>query len=343
MKILKQSVGIDVAKNDFKVCLGQLDKCFSVAFSFQKTYGNNAKGIRLFLKEVSRLFNARVSAQFILEASGVYHELLAHMIYQHGYDVAIVLPSKSKAFFKSINQRVKTDKVDAQLLSQLGLERQLDKWGPADPIYMQIRSLTRERESLLSEKTVVANRIHAQQSAYKIPKSTLRRSKQRINLLQKQIISIDKEIKEVIESSEQLSSKINRITRVKGLSLLTVATVVAETNGFSSIRNQKQLVGYVGLDVVINQSGQKTSKGRLSKKGNSHIRKALYMPALSSSRSNDLMKVIYKQLNQRQAAKKQGVMVIAKKLLLIIYALWKNNTEYDPQKNVESRLVLATV
>ncbi len=55
------------------------------------------------------------------------------------------------------------------------------------------------------------------------------------------------------------------------------------------------------------------------------------------------MKIIYQQLNQRQAAKKQGVMVVAKKLLLLIYALWKNSTEYDPQKNIQSRLVLATV
>jgi len=140
-----------------------------------------------------------------------------------------------------------------------------------------------------------------------------------------------------------LHSKVNKITKVKGLSLLTVATVIAETNGFGIIRNQKQLVGYAGLDVIINQSGQKSSPGRLSKKGNAHIRKALFMPALSSARSNDLMKIIYQQLNQRQAAKKQGLMVVAKKLLLIIYALWKNNTEYDPKKNIQSRLVLATL
>jgi len=187
------------------------------------------------------------------------------------------------------------------------------------------------------------NKIHAQQSAYQIAKSTLRRSKQRLKLLQKQIMSIDSELKTLVESSEMLCSKVNRITKVKGLSLLTVATVIAETNGFAIIRNRRQLVGYAGLDVIINQSGQKSSKGRLSKKGNPHIRKALFMPALSSSRSNELMKIIYQQLNQRQAAKKQGVMVVAKKLLLLIYALWKNSTEYDPQKNIESRLLLATV
>ena len=343
MKILKQSVGIDVAKNDFKVCLAQLDEQLNVAFRFQKAYDNNPRGVALFLKEVRRLFTEDVTVQFVVEASGVYHELLAHKIYQHGYNVSIILPTKSKAFFKSINQRVKTDKVDARLLSQLGVERQLDKWVPPDPVYAQMRSLTRERESLLKEKTIVANKIHAQQAAFQVAKSTLRRSKQRLKLLQKQILNIDSELRSLIESSEKLSSRVHEITKVKGLSMLTVATVIAETNGFSIIRNQKQLVGYVGLDVVINQSGQKLSKGRLSKKGNGHIRRALYMPALSSSRSNELMKIIYQQLNQRQAAKKQGVMVVAKKLLLTIYALWKNNTEYDPQKNIESRLVLSTV
>ena len=54
MKILKQSVGIDVSKSDFKVCLGKLDEQLSVAFSFQKAYDNNLKGVTVFLKEVSR-------------------------------------------------------------------------------------------------------------------------------------------------------------------------------------------------------------------------------------------------------------------------------------------------
>jgi hypothetical protein len=66
MKILKQSVGIDVAKNDFKVCVGTLDEQLSVVFSFQKTYANNCNGIRLFLKEVRHLFTAEVTVQFIL-------------------------------------------------------------------------------------------------------------------------------------------------------------------------------------------------------------------------------------------------------------------------------------
>ncbi|NQY09372.1 MAG: transposase [Flavobacteriales bacterium] len=84
-------------------------------------------------------------------------------------------------------------------------------------------------------------------------------------------------------------------------------------------------------------------KGRLTKKGNSHIRKALFMPALNASRTNVALSEKYKELNERQAAKKQGILVIAKKLLLLIYALWKNNTTYDPQINVKNSLDVYTV
>jgi len=42
-------------------------------------------------------------------------------------------------------------------------------------------------------------------------------------------LGIDSELKTLISSSEMLSSKVHEITKVKGLSLLTVATVIAET------------------------------------------------------------------------------------------------------------------
>ena len=59
------------------------------------------------------------------------------------------------------------------------------------------------------------------------------------------------------------------------------ATIVAETNGFELFHSQAQLTSYAGYDVIENQSGQRKGKTRISKKGNSHIRKALYFPALN--------------------------------------------------------------
>ena len=89
-----------------------------------------------------------------------------------------------------------------------------------------------------------------------------------------------------------------------------IATILAETAGFNIILNQKQLIGYAGLDVKVDQSGDKTKKGRISKKGNSHLRKALYMPAISACRNNKTMRLFYSKLNERQQVKKQGVIAV---------------------------------
>jgi len=343
MKNLKQSVGIDVSKGDFKVCLGQIDESFNKEFTFSKAYENTTKSIRVFLKEIGKRVDTEKTVQFVMEATGVYHEALAHAIYERGFSVCILLPNKAKAFIKSINQRAKTDKIDAKYLCQMGLERKLDNWKPASPLYTQMRALTRERESLIKEKSIIKNKIHALNSAYFIAKSSKKRLTQRLQLLKRQIFEIEKEIQNLIDSQQQVKTKVENITKIKGISLVTVATIIAETNGFHMIRNQKQLVGFSGLDVIVHQSGAVNKKGRLSKKGNSHIRKALYMPALSASQKNELLKIQYEQLNKRQASKKQGVVVLSKKLLLLIYALWKNGTEYDPKRNIQNRLDLSTV
>ena len=125
--------------------------------------------------------------------------------------------------------------------------------------------------------------------------------------------------------------------------MLTLSTVLGEPNGFNLIRNQRQLVAYAGMDVRIHQSRSLTKKGRLSKKANVHIRQALYMPALNAGHRNKALCQHYKQLNARQQAKKQGIIAVARKLLILIYSLWKSEQPYEPNKNVNSALTFNTV
>lgn len=73
---------------------------------------------------------------------------------------------------------------------------------------------------------------------------------------------------------------------------MSVVTVIAETNGFALIKNQRQLVSYAGYDVVENQSGKRAGKTKISKKGNSHIRRILHMPALNAVRYEVLFSLL---------------------------------------------------
>jgi len=66
---------------------------------------------------------------------------------------------------------------------------------------------------------------------------------------------------------------------IQGVGLLTVLTVLAETNGFVLARSIKQVVSYAGLGIVEHQSGQSRAPTHISKRGNARLRRALFVPA----------------------------------------------------------------
>ncbi|MDB4919743.1 IS110 family transposase [Mucilaginibacter sp.] len=328
MKILKQSIGIDVSKNDFKVCLGVIDEQLEISLTYEHTYANDAKGIKLFIKDISDLINKETQVYFVMEATGVYHEQLAYTLAGNDLPIVILLPNKAKAFSKSINIRAKSDIIDAKLLSQMGLERKLSPWQPPASVFATLKTLTRERETLVLQRSKLKNQLHAYKTAFIKTAQTISRIKKHIQFLDKQIRETEKDMKLIVKQNQDIEYKIKRITKVKGLSFVSVVTIIAETDGFNIILNQKQLIGYAGLDVKVEQSGTKNKKGRISKKGNSHLRRVLYMPALNACRTNKTMKVFYNKLNERQKAKKQGIIAVQRKLLLLVFSLWKSDQEY---------------
>ena len=93
-------------------------------------------------------------------------------------------------------------------------------------------------------------------------------------------------------------------------------------------KNIRQLVSYSGLDIVSKESGNHQGKTRISKKGNARIRAALYMPAMTASRHNKTLKVFYEHINQGRTIKKQGLIAVMRKLLILIYTLWKKEEAY---------------
>ncbi|RTQ53786.1 IS110 family transposase, partial [Hymenobacter gummosus] len=96
------------------------------------------------------------------------------------------------------------------------------------------------------------------------------------------------------------------------------------------IENERQLASYAGLDVVQRQSGLAARAARISRRGNVHLRQALYLPAVSSLRYNPQQMAFYARLRARQPSGKPGVIAVMRKLLLLCYSLWKNDRPYDP-------------
>ena len=140
-------------------------------------------------------------------------------------------------------------------------------------------------------------------------------------------------MKKVAEDKELLA-RVKRIATARGLGVTTIMCVIAETEGFHLIENRKQLTSYAGLDVKARQSGKEDPKHRISKEGNAHIRAALYMPALVAVRHNRQIREAYGRICQKHPKEKMiGVAAAMRRLLMLIYTLWKNGEEYDETRD----------
>jgi len=327
MKELKSCVGIDISKDSFEVCIRQLKDDRSVikaTRSFQNDYPGFEKFLSWTLSKVSNPI-------FVMETTGVYHEDLTHFLYESDQKVSVVLANKMKHFAKSLNMKTKTDKADAQMIAQYGLERPLEWWKPMMPQMKDLRDLCRERLSLKKDLVRSKCQVHGLRHAHSTLDVVLKLKEQQIEFLEKNIQIIETEIIRITEQDKEFNQRVKNIEAVKGLRLLTIVTVLCETNGFTQFNNIRQVVSYAGLDIAERQSGLFKGKTRISKKGNARIRECLYMPALSATSYNEPIKALYERVVElNPTIKRKGVIAGMRKLLILIFVLWKKNEAYNP-------------
>lgn len=325
------AVGIDVSKDDFSTCIKERTLSGTVKIKGSHKFRNDYNGFTELESWVSKREKEGISVHYIMEATGSYYEDLAYFLYETGNKVFVVLPNKVKHFAKSLNIKTKTDKVDASLIAEIGIERELTEWLPMAEEYRQLRDLCRERLSLKKEKTRAMCQLHAMNHSHEKTESVVRIKKSQIDFYELSIQSIESEIKKMVDSDESLKQKIKKIEKIKGLQIITIVTVLCETNGFQMFSSIRQVVSYAGLDVVMNESGQHIGRSRISKKGNNRIRQCLYMPALTAVTHNENIKNLYERIVERNPGiKRKGVIAGMRKLLILIFVLWKKDEEYSP-------------
>ncbi len=338
MNYLKYGCGIDIAKGKFDVCLGII----SAEQGFQKIssmqFNNTAAGFRQYLLWIKKHCKHSIPLVHLMEATGVYYENAAMFLNAQGEFVSVVLPNKAKKYKEALGLKSKTDGIDALGLGRMACEQTFKKWkAPTEKMY-GMRMVTRQIESVTELATISKNQLEA------ITHSMFP-NKKIVKMLEKQVKFYDKQKAELIETLEELingdldlKTKIENIQKIKGLGTLAIATVVAETNGFELFENVAQIVSYAGYDVVANQSGNHIGKTKISKKGNGHIRRCLHFPALNVVRYKVHPFVqLYERVYERSNIKMKGYTAVQKKLLTIIYTLWKRKepfTEnYKPEQD----------
>lgn len=327
---VRQSIGIDIAKATFTACVGKYFTDGNVTFGAVAEFENSKRGFNQLLKWSRKQCSVKVPTIYVMEATGVYYEPLAYHLHKLKLQVSVLLPNKVKHYAKSLNVKTKNDTVDARLIARLGSERVLANWEPPAPVFRQLRSLTRLYSSLKSQRTAFTNQLHSIKAGEISDALVVKSLKSIISKMDKEIEKLEASIASLVKSEAFLQQKVEKLMTIKGVGLITIAVVLAETQGFEQINSNKQLASYAGYDVVERSSGSSVKgKTRISKKGNSRIRAALHFPALVAAMHNPELKAIYLRINEGKRSKMIGATAIQRKLLILMYTLWKYDTIYQ--------------
>jgi transposase len=330
MNILKQVAGIDVAQKELVVSLGRLYEDLSPDIHAVKTFPNNMKGFTALALWVKKLCAATIPVRFVMEATGVYHEPLAYYLHDNGLEASIVLPNKISNYSRTLDTKTITDKTASQAITLFGLERKLDRWQKPKRTFRTLKQLTRERDQLVAERTVLKNQLHAERAAAFPHEKSLIRMQDRIILINKQAKEIQSEIAAIVKQDQEVAGQVKTMTSIPGVGTLTAVIVLAETNGFELIRNKKQLTSFAGLDVKEKQSGTSVKgKPKISKRGNRYLRKAMHMPALTAIKHEERFNAIFTRLVAKHGIKMKAIVAVQRKLLEMTYILCKTNKSYD--------------
>lgn len=329
------SLGSDMSKDEFSACLQsyQLESQSHQVIS-RKTFKNKRTGFKACMKWLSRhTRNQPAPVRMTIEATGVYYEAFALYVREHhpAIHLSVVLPSQSKQYIESRGLRSKTDKIDAYGLALMGAERKLDAWKGIDPFWRTLRVYTRTRADLLEQRTQLRNQLHAlDHSGMDILKAkhALRECIQTIN---DQIDELTKLIEQQLRSRNDLRTQIGCLRSIPGIGTLTIACILAETNGFTEFRKISQLISFSGYDVKIRESGKWVGKPKISKQGSKHIRRAMYMPATAiAGKNGGPIYEFYQRLLATHNIKMKAHVAVQKKLLTYMYILWNRKERFDP-------------
>lgn len=315
----KGVLGIDVAQASLEVMLlqGQQQARLSVA--------NMVSGFETLQAWVAS--HGVTELHVCLEATGHYGDGVALYFQALGCRVSVVNPVVIKRFSQLRLARHKTDKVDADQIAHYCQMYQPAPWQPLDAATLDLRAVVRRLAALEEARQQERNRLKA-----RLPSSVTNESIQsHLDYLEAEIKRLKQHIQDYIQREPTLQRLKLLLTSIKGVGALTAARLIAEIGDLSRFESVEQLVAFLGLDPSHHESGTSVRQPtHISKKGNTRLRAALYLPAVSAKNHNPIIRDFCSHLQSRGKSPKAIVVAAMRKLIHLVYGIWKSGKPFDP-------------
>jgi transposase len=274
---------------------------------------------------------------------------IARLLQQHAGRVVVSNPVKTRAIAEA---KIKTDKVDAEVLVRLLAGDWLPTvWLPDDQT-QTFRQQVAHRARLVQQKTRLKNRVHAilhrnlipgcprsdlfgkagrhWLTTYAMPglpnheQATLEATMREFDVVQAEVARADR----VLASWALEHPDIRRLLTIPGVDAAVACALVAAIGDIRRFPSAPKLVGYLGLDPRVRQSGNRpASHGRITKQGRAHARGAVVEAAWAAIKAPGPLRACYQRLRARRGPQIAAV-AIARKLTVLAWHLLTRGEDY---------------
>jgi transposase len=293
-------------------------------------FANDAPGHQAVLRFLCRTGH---TVRACMESTGVYGLDLALVLARAGIDVMVANPRAARHFATAMMQRSKNDRLDARVLLEFVKRMPFQAWTPPRPAMLQLHALSRRLEALKDTQAAEQNRLHAARATDTTPAAVRRDLERSLRSLRRAVARLTVEAVKIIRQDSGLQLRFDLLLSAKGIGETSAIALLAELALAPEDLDVRQLVAYAGLDPREHSSGSSVhKKPRISKHGNVHLRRALYMPALVALRHQPNLRAFYEHLRARGKAKMVALVAVMRKLLHAIYGMFKHRTAFDGHK-----------
>lgn len=313
-------VGFDVAKDS--MVAARIDKSGIVKEHWQIT--NTKLAVESSLLDLKDKHKHLIVAS---EATGDYHRLLALTCLEFGISFKLLNPLTVKRFIRTTVRKRKTDLTDAEAIARVALQGEGNLLTKNDLTIT--KPILRTAISLI-EISQMCN-LMQQRMAVLAPESLhLHRELAECQLRLKRASDVfrDYAAKRTVGDTRKL------LVSIPGIADNLVTDILIEIGDISRFKGPRQLVAYAGLDPKVLQSGKTLNRyGHLTKRGSKHLRRALFIAASVAKRCDPTFKAVYDKKRAEGKRYKEANIVVARKMLRVIYSVWTNNKPYQ-QKTI---------
>lgn len=296
-------IGIDVSKDHLDIFDGSA-----------RRIGNTPEAIAALLADLTR------PRLVLFEATGRYDRHLQQQLHAAGIGFARVNPLQARAFARATGRLAKTDAIDAQMLAAMAQALTPPPQPPVDPERQDLADLHRRRAQLVDFRQMERNRLHT--ASPSIAPSIA----SHLSWLDTQIKELEQQIEMLIHRSAALRLAASLLRTIPGIGPVTATALIALMPELGQ-RSGKTIAALGGLAPINRDSGQFRGQRSIAG-GRAEVRKALYMAAVTASRSNSRFAATFKALTGKGKAAKLALIAVARKLLVTANAILKTGQPF---------------